>query len=37
VLPEVEDIAQAVAFRAGPEARCLTGVTLPVASGYLAR
>ncbi len=37
VLPEVEDIAQAVAFLAGPEARCITGVTLPVDSGYLAR
>lgn len=36
-LPEVEDIAQAVAFLAGPEARCITGVTLPVDSGYLAR
>jgi len=37
VLPEVEDIAQAIAFLAGPEARCITGVTLPVDSGYLAR
>jgi NAD(P)-dependent dehydrogenase (short-subunit alcohol dehydrogenase family) len=37
VLPEVGDIAQAVAFLAGPEARCITGVTLPVDSGYLAR
>jgi NAD(P)-dependent dehydrogenase (short-subunit alcohol dehydrogenase family) len=36
-LPEVEDIAQAVLFLAGPEARCITGVTLPVDSGYLAR
>ena len=36
-LPEAEDIAQAVAFLAGPEARCITGVTLPVDSGYLAR
>jgi NAD(P)-dependent dehydrogenase (short-subunit alcohol dehydrogenase family) len=36
-LPEVEDIAQAIAFLAGPEARCITGVTLPVDSGYLAR
>ncbi|MDH3319123.1 MAG: SDR family oxidoreductase [Betaproteobacteria bacterium] len=37
VLPEVEDIAQAVLFLAGPAARCITGVTLPVDSGYLAR
>jgi NAD(P)-dependent dehydrogenase (short-subunit alcohol dehydrogenase family) len=36
-LPEVEDIAQAIAFLAGPQARCITGVTLPVDSGYLAR
>jgi NAD(P)-dependent dehydrogenase (short-subunit alcohol dehydrogenase family) len=36
-LPEVEDIAEAIAFLAGPEARCITGVTLPVDSGYLAR
>jgi NAD(P)-dependent dehydrogenase (short-subunit alcohol dehydrogenase family) len=37
VLPEAGDIAQAIAFLAGPEARCITGVTLPVDSGYLAR
>jgi NAD(P)-dependent dehydrogenase (short-subunit alcohol dehydrogenase family) len=37
VLPEVEDIAQAIAFLAGPAARCITGATLPVDSGYLAR
>ncbi|MGH8688320.1 MAG: SDR family NAD(P)-dependent oxidoreductase [Burkholderiales bacterium] len=36
VLPEVGDIAQAIAFLAGPAARCITGVTLPVDSGYLA-
>ena len=36
-LPEVEDIAQAILFLAGPGARCITGVTLPVDSGYLAR
>jgi len=36
-LPEVEDIAQAILFLAGPAARCITGVTLPVDSGYLAR
>ena len=37
VLPEVEDIAAAILFLAGPAARCITGVTLPVNSGYLAR
>ena len=37
VLPEVEDIAAALLFLAGPAARCITGVTLPVDSGYLAR
>jgi len=36
-LPEVEDIAAAIVFLAGPAARCITGVTLPVDSGYLAR
>ena len=37
VLPEVGDIAAAIVFLAGPAARCITGVTLPVDSGYLAR
>jgi NAD(P)-dependent dehydrogenase (short-subunit alcohol dehydrogenase family) len=37
VLPEVEDIASAILYLAGPAARCITGVTLPVDSGYLAR
>ena len=36
-LPEVEDIAQAIVFLASPAARCITGVTLPVDSGFLAR
>jgi NAD(P)-dependent dehydrogenase (short-subunit alcohol dehydrogenase family) len=36
-LPETEDIARAILFLAGPAARCITGVTLPVDSGYLAR
>ena len=36
-LPEVEDIAAAIFFLASPAARCITGVTLPVDSGYLAR
>ena len=37
VLPEVEDIAAAILYLAGPAARCITGITLPVDSGYLAR
>ena len=37
VLPDVDDIAAAVLFLAGPAARCITGITLPVDSGYLAR
>ena len=37
VLPEVDDIAATILFLAGPAARCITGVTLPVDSGYLAR
>ena len=37
VLPEVEDIARAILFLASGAARCVTGVTLPVDSGYLAR
>ncbi len=36
-LPEVSDIAAAILFLAGPAARCITGITLPVDSGYLAR
>ena len=36
-LPEAGDIAEAIAFLAGPAANCITGVTLPVDSGYLAR
>ena len=37
VLPEVEDIAAAILYLASPAARCITGVILPVDSGYLAR
>jgi NAD(P)-dependent dehydrogenase (short-subunit alcohol dehydrogenase family) len=37
VLPEVADVAAAVLFLASPAARCVTGITLPVDSGYLAR
>lgn len=36
-LPEVDDIAAAVLYLASPAARCVTGITLPVDSGYLAR
>ena len=36
-LPEPEDIAAAILFLASDAARCITGVTLPVDSGYLAR
>ena len=36
-LPEVGDIAAAILFLASPAARCVTGVTLPVDSGFLAR
>lgn len=35
--PETDDIAAAVLFLASDAARCITGVTLPVDSGYLAR
>jgi NAD(P)-dependent dehydrogenase (short-subunit alcohol dehydrogenase family) len=36
-LPEPEDIAAAILFLCSDAARCVTGVTLPVDSGYLAR
>jgi NAD(P)-dependent dehydrogenase (short-subunit alcohol dehydrogenase family) len=36
-LPEVGDIAAAILYLCSPAARCITGVTLPVDSGYLAR
>lgn len=36
-LPEPEDIAAAILFLCSPAARCITGVILPVDSGYLAR
>ena len=36
-LPDVEDIAAAILYLASPAARCVTGITLPVDSGYLAR
>jgi NAD(P)-dependent dehydrogenase (short-subunit alcohol dehydrogenase family) len=36
-LPEPEEIAAAIVYLCSPAARCVTGVTLPVDSGYLAR
>jgi NAD(P)-dependent dehydrogenase (short-subunit alcohol dehydrogenase family) len=36
-LPETGDIAAAIVFLCSDAARCITGVTLPVNSGYLAR
>jgi len=36
-LPETDDIAAAILFLCSDAARCITGVTLPVDSGYLAR
>ena len=35
--PEVGDIAAAILFLSSPAANCITGITLPVDSGYLAR
>ena len=36
-LPEAEEIAAAVLYLCSPAARCITGIVLPVDSGYLAR
>jgi NAD(P)-dependent dehydrogenase (short-subunit alcohol dehydrogenase family) len=36
-LPEPEEIAAAILYLCSPAARCITGITLPVDSGYLAR
>jgi len=36
-LPDVDDVAAAILYLASPAARRVTGVTLPVDSGYLAR
>jgi NAD(P)-dependent dehydrogenase (short-subunit alcohol dehydrogenase family) len=36
-LPEPEEIAAAIVYLCSDEARCVTGVVLPVDSGYLAR
>jgi NAD(P)-dependent dehydrogenase (short-subunit alcohol dehydrogenase family) len=36
-LPGTDDVAAAVLFLCSAAARCITGVVLPVDSGYLAR
>jgi len=36
-LPEPQEIAAAIVYLRSPAARCITGITLPVDSGYLAR
>ena len=36
-LPEPEEIAAAIVYLCTPAARCITGITLPVDSGFLAR
>jgi NAD(P)-dependent dehydrogenase (short-subunit alcohol dehydrogenase family) len=36
-LPEVDDIAAAIVYLCSPVASCITGIVLPVDSGYLAR
>ena len=35
--PEPEEIAAAIVYLCSPEANCVTGIVLPVDSGYLAR
>jgi NAD(P)-dependent dehydrogenase (short-subunit alcohol dehydrogenase family) len=35
--PEPEEIAAAIVYLCSPEAKCVTGIVLPVDSGYLAR
>jgi NAD(P)-dependent dehydrogenase (short-subunit alcohol dehydrogenase family) len=36
-LPDADDVAAAVLYLCSPVARCITGIVLPVDSGYLAR
>jgi NAD(P)-dependent dehydrogenase (short-subunit alcohol dehydrogenase family) len=36
-LPEVDDVAAAILFLCGDASRCVTGIVLPIDSGYLAR
>ena len=36
-LPDPDDVAAAILFLCSDAARCITGIVLPVDSGYLAR
>jgi NAD(P)-dependent dehydrogenase (short-subunit alcohol dehydrogenase family) len=36
-LPDVDEIAAAILYLCGNAARCITGIVLPIDSGYLAR
>jgi len=36
-LPDVDDVAAAILYLCSPMARCITGIVLPIDSGYLAR
>jgi NAD(P)-dependent dehydrogenase (short-subunit alcohol dehydrogenase family) len=36
-LPEVDDVAAAILYLCSDAARCITGIVLPIDSGYLAR
>jgi NAD(P)-dependent dehydrogenase (short-subunit alcohol dehydrogenase family) len=36
-LPELAEIAAAILYLCSPAARCITGITLPIDSGFLAR
>ena len=36
-LPDVDDVASAILYLCSGAARCVTGIVLPVDSGYLAR
>ena len=36
-LPDVDDVAAAILYLCSSAARCVTGIVLPVDSGYLAR
>jgi len=36
-LPEADDIAAAILYLCSDVARCITGIVLPIDSGYLAR
>ena len=36
-LPDVDDVAAAILYLCSDAARCITGIVLPIDSGYLAR